>query len=130
MGTQNQNLPSFIIIEPHSPCAGGQVWGADFLPEAHQGKRVVLGNNPVPNIKPRVPNKLQELELAALRRRNQQHLAKQPDNPELTARIRAFESAFGMQMAVPEAFDFARETDATHGLYGLQRGQTNGFGWQ
>ena len=84
----------------------------------------------MPNMKPRVPNKLQELELAALRRRNQQHLAKQPDNPELTARTRAFESAFGMQMAVPEAFDFARETDATHGLYGLQRGQTNGFGWQ
>ena len=84
----------------------------------------------MPNIKPRVPNKLQELELAALRRRNQQHLAKQSDNPELTARIRAFESAFGMQMTVPEAFDFARETDATYGLYGLQRGQTNGFGWQ
>ena len=130
LGTENQNLPSFIVIAPHSPYAGGQVWGSDFLPGAHQGTRVVPGNNPVPNITPRVPNTLQELELAALRRRNQQHLVKQPDNPELTARIRAFETAFGMQMAVPEAFDFARETDSTHGLYGLQRGQTNGFGWQ
>ena len=130
LGTENQNLPSFIVIAPHSPYAGGQVWGSDFLPGAHQGTRVVPGSNPVPNITPRVSGKLQELELAALRRRNQQHLAKQPANPELAARMRAFETAFGMQMAVPEAFDFTRETDATHELYGLKSGQKNGFGWQ
>ena len=35
-----------------------------------------------------------------------------------------------MQSAMPEALDVARETDATLGLYGLQRGQTEGFGWQ
>ena len=99
LGTENQNLPSFIVIAPHSPYAGGQVWGSDFLPGAHQGTRVVPGSNPVPNITPRVSGKLQELELAALRRRNQQHLARQPGNPELAARMRAFETAFGMQMA-------------------------------
>ena len=130
LGTENQKLPSFIVIAPHSPYAGGQVWGSDFLPGAHQGTRVVPGSNPVPNITPRVSGKLQELELAALRRRNQQHLARQPANPELAARMRAFETAFGMQMAVPEAFDFTRETDATHELYGLKPGQNNGFGWQ
>lgn len=130
LGTENQNLPSFIVIAPDSPYAGGQVWGSDFLPGAHQGTRVVPGSNPVPNITPRVSGKLQELELAALRRRNQQHLARQPGNPELAARMRAFETAFGMQMAVPEAFDFTRETDATHELYGLKSGQNNGFGWQ
>ena len=130
LGTENQNLPSFIVIAPHSPYAGGQVWGSDFLPGAHQGTRVIPGNNPVPNITPRVPGKLQELELAALRQRNQQHLAKQPANPELAARMRAFETAFGMQMAVPKVFDFSKETGATHSLYGLNPGQTNGFGWQ
>ena len=130
LGTENQNLPSFIVIAPHSPYAGGQVWGSDFLPGAHQGTRVLPGSNPVPNITPRVSGKLQELELAALRRRNQQHLARQPGYPELAARMRAFETAFGMQMAVPEAFDFTRETDATHELYGLKSGQNNGFGWQ
>ena len=64
LGTENQNLPSFIVIAPHSPYAGGQVWGSDFLPGAHQGTRVVPGSNPVPNITPRVSGKLQELELA------------------------------------------------------------------
>jgi len=130
LGTENHNLPSFIVIAPQSPYAGGQVWGSDFLPGAHQGTRVVPGSNPVPNITPRVPDKLQELELAAMRQRNQQHLAKQPANPELAARMRAFETAYGMQMAVPEAFDFTPETEATHELYGLKRGQNDGFGWQ
>jgi uncharacterized protein (DUF1501 family) len=77
-----------------------------------------------------VPRNLQELELAALRKRNQRHLQTSPVNPELATRMRAFETAFGMQMAVPEAFDFQKETDATHALYGMKRGQTNGFGWQ
>ena len=38
--------------------------------------------------------------------------------------------AFGMQMAVPEVFDMSQESDATLESYGLQRGQTTGFGWQ
>jgi hypothetical protein len=130
LGTENQNLPSFMVLAPQSPYAGGQVWGSDFLPGAHQGSRVIPGASPVPNIRPRVPRSLQELELNALRRRNQHHLKTNSANPELTARMRAFETAFGMQMAVPEAFDFKKETDATHALYGLKRSQTDGFGWQ
>ena len=42
----------------------------------------------------------------------------------------SFETAAGMQLAVPDAFDFSRESDATLALYGLKRGQTTGFGWQ
>ena len=130
LGTENRNLPSFMVLAPQSPYAGGQVWGSDFLPGAHQGTRVQPSASPVPNITPRVPRNLQELELAALRKRNQRHLQTSPANPELATRMRAFETAFGMQMAVPEAFDFQKETDATHALYGMKRGQTNGFGWR
>ena len=130
LGTENRNLPSFMVLAPQSPYAGGQVWGSDFLPGAHQGTRVQPGPSPVPNIASRVPRNLQELELAALRQRNQRHLQTRPANPELATRMRAFETAFGMQMAVPEVFDFKTETDATHALYGLKRGQANGFGWQ
>jgi uncharacterized protein (DUF1501 family) len=46
------------------------------------------------------------------------------------ARIESFETAFGMQMAVPEAMDLSRETDETLKLYGLQRGSSDGFAWQ
>ena len=130
LGTVNQNLPSFVVIAPQSPYAGGQVWGSDLLPGAHQGTRVVPGATPVPNITPLVARNLQEFELAELRKRNQRHLDSQQSNTELATRMRAFETAFGMQMAVPETFNLGQESDATHKLYGLERGQTNCFGWQ
>ena len=61
---------------------------------------------------------------------NAEHLAARSNDPQLTARMQTFETAFGMQMAVPETFDFATETDATLASYGLNRDQTTGFGWQ
>jgi uncharacterized protein (DUF1501 family) len=77
-----------------------------------------------------VPAARQERELAALAEINQRHAAARAGDPALAARIRSFETAFGMQMAAPEAFDFTTETDATLALYGLERGSTKGFAWQ
>jgi hypothetical protein len=45
LGTFNKNLPSFVVIAPHLPYGGGQIWGSDFLPAAHQGMRVVPGGD-------------------------------------------------------------------------------------
>jgi hypothetical protein len=130
LGTENRNLPSFIVIAPAQTYAGTQVYASDFLPGAHQGTLVVPGPEPVANIVPRAGGRRQELELAAMARLNRRHLARSHDDPMLSARLRSFETAFGMQMAVPEAFDLGRESDATLALYGLPRGGTQGFAWQ
>jgi len=131
LGTENRNLPSFVVLAPQMPYAGTQVWASDFLPGAHQGTRVVPGAEPVPNLARRVPSqRRQELELAALKRVNQQHLQSRAEDPQLAARITSFETAFGMQFAMPEAFNLSQETDATLQLYGLSREQNTGFGWQ
>ena len=131
LGTVNQNLPSFVVIAPHSPYAGGQVWGSDFLPGAHQGTLVVPGAEPVANIQRRSPSsRLQELELAAMAKMNKRHLAARPDDRLLTARMKSFETAFGMQAEMPEVFDLSKEDDATLEMYGLPRGSTGGFAWQ
>ncbi len=131
LGTENRNLPSFVVIAPHSPYAGGQVWGSDFLSGSHQGTLVVPGAEPVANIARRAPStKLQELELAAMARMNQRHLDQRAADPLLAARIRSFETAFGMQSEMPEVFDLSREDDQTLAMYGLQRGSTQGFAWQ
>ena len=119
-----------MTIAPAQTYAGTQVYASDFLPGAHQGTLVVPGAEPIANVRPRLEDARQRLELAALQRLNQQHLASHSHDPQLAARIRTFETAFGMQMAVPDLFDLTKETDATHQLYGLQRGNTNGFGWQ
>ncbi len=130
LGTPNRNLPSFVVIAPHAPYAGGQVWASDFLPGSHQGTHVVPGAEPMRNVRPRVPRSRQEQELAALAERDRDHLERRGGDPALAARIRTFETAFGMQMAAPEAFDLAGESDETLGLYGLARGDTRGFAWQ
>ena len=130
LGTVNRNLPSFVVIAPRQTYAGTQVYASDFLPGAHQGTLVVPGPEPIANIAPRTPACRQSLELAALRSLNEAHLATREADPLLAARLRSFETAFGMQMAVPDTFDFQQETDATLAGYGLQRGQTAGFGWQ
>ena len=131
LGTENRNLPSFVVIAPQTPYAGGQVWGSDFLPGSHQGTRVVPGPEPVANIQRRVADsRLQELELGVMSRMNRRHLSGHSGDPLLTSRIRSFETAFGMQAEMPEVFDLSKESDATLDLYGLERGSTKGFAWQ
>ncbi len=130
LGSPNRNLPGFVVIAPQQTYAGTQVYASDFLPGAYQGTLVVPGAQPVANVAPRVAPSLQQLELAALREANLEHLTRRASDPQLTARLQTFETAFGMQMAVPDAFDMQQETEATLAMYGLARGQTSGFGWQ
>jgi hypothetical protein len=131
LGTLNRNLPSFVVLAPHLPYAGAQVWASDFLPGCHQGTHVVPGPEPMPNIKSRQPTKaLQQLELGLAQAFNRKHLAGRQDDPNLAARITSFETAFGMQAEAPEAFDLSQETAHTLQLYGLPPGSTAGFAWQ
>ena len=131
LGTENRNLPSFMVLAPSAPYAGAQTWGSDFLPASHQGTHVIPGKNPLPNIRPfPEQNSLQELELDLRRALNQAHLEERPGDSALEARIRSFETAFGMQKAAPEAFDLSRESKATLKLYGMDEQTTRGFGWQ
>ena len=131
LGTPNKNLPSFLVLASEMPYAGTQVWASDFLPGAHQGTRVVPGAEPVANLARRVPTTAQQrLELDALAAFNESHRATRTDEPQLAARIKSFETAFGMQAEMPAALDLAKESDATLNLYGLKRGVTSGFGWQ
>jgi hypothetical protein len=131
LGTENRNLPSFMVIAPRPPYAGTQTWGCDFLPGCHQGTHIVPGPVPIANVSRRSPtDELQKLELARIAAANKKHLEERPGDAALEARIRAMETAFGMQQAAPEAFDLSQETEATLRLYGLASGQTGGFGWQ
>jgi hypothetical protein len=131
LGTENRNLPSFVVIAPAQPYAGAQVWSSDFLPGVHSGTLVTPGADPVPNLARRTPTpELQKLELGLLDRFSKQHRQARPGDPRLDARIKSFETAFGMQMEMPDALDLSQETDATLELYGLERGSTKGFAWQ
>ena len=131
LGTENRNLPSFVVLAPHVPYAGAQTWGSDFLPGCHQGLQVIPGPTPIPNVRRRVSSdRLQRLELDLVAAANRRHRQARPEDAALDAQIRSLETAFGMQRAAPEAFDVTQETAATHAHYGLKRGAVTGFGWQ
>lgn len=131
LGTENQNLPSFIVLAPHLPYAGTQVFANDFLPAYHQGVRVVPGADPITDLKPQKSAAgLQSLELALAQELNRKHLADRSAASELAARMQSFQTAFHMQTEAPEAFDLSKESDETLDLYGLKRGQADGFAWQ
>ncbi len=131
LGTENENMPSFMVVAEGLPYGGGQNWGSDFLPVLHQGTRIVPGDEPISNMHRRSATpELQRTELDMLEFFNRQHLKGRETDTNLTARIKSFETAFGMQMEAPDAFDLSSESDATLKMYGLERGSTEGFGWQ
>lgn len=131
LGTENGNLPSFMVIAPAAPYAGAQTWGSDFLPGCHQGTQVIPGKDPLPNLLPLTVDKdLQIMELKHLREINRLHLDSRSSDTALEARIRSFETAFGMQQEAPEVFDLSKESKHTLNLYGIDAGATSGFGWQ
>lgn len=134
LGTFNANLPSFMVLCPHLPYGGTQVYGSDFLPACHQGTRVIPGDTPIANLRTPAESKdLQPLELDLVSRMNQKHFATRSHDTALAARIKSFETAFQMQQAAPEAFDISQEPEHIRQLYGLDRklkGPGADFGWQ
>jgi hypothetical protein len=120
-----------MVVSPGLPYAGGQVWGSDFLPPVHQGTRVIPGAEPIANMHRRAATaELQRTELDMLAYFNQQHLKGRESDSQLTARIKSFETAAGMQLAAPDVFDLRAESKATLDLYGLDPGDTSSFAWQ
>src|SRR5438477_3560464 len=89
LGTENQNLPSYVVLAPEMPCAGSQIWSSDFLPGVYSGTRITSGPEPVPDLKRNAPSAaMQELELSLLQRFNRKHERQHPGDPLLEARIR------------------------------------------
>lgn len=134
LGTFNQNLPSFIVIAPHLPYGGTQVYASDFLPAVHQGTRVLPGDDPIANLRsPGNSRGLQDLEFGLVNALNQKHFQSRQHDSALAARIKSFETAFQMQQAAPEAFNLEDEPEYIRKLYGLDR-KTKGagadFSWQ
>ena len=139
LGTENQNLPGFITIKPTQWQGGDKLFATSFLPGAYQGTPIGSSpmkvddiiESPIDHVLPSGgTSEEQRLELEFLRQMNRRHADDRRLDPDLEARIQAFELAFRMQAEAPEAFDVSRETEATRRLYGLDRESTRDFGWQ
>jgi Protein of unknown function (DUF1501) len=131
LGTENQNLPGFVVVSPAAVFQGAQLWASSFLPSAYQGTLVRDLKNPVANLHDPSGNlQRQRGKLDALRQLNEIHKQDRVMESALDARIASFELAFRMQREAPEAFDLARESTKTHQLYGINSPATDLFGRQ
>jgi len=132
LGTQNQNLPAFIVMSDSNSRVvnGPRNWGTGFMPALYQGAPLSQGHVPIPNLHPpkgvSQERQLQKLDL--LNQLNRHHAAKRRQQSELDARIKGYELAFRMQSEAPEAVDLAQETAETIQMYGLNQKETKVFG--
>jgi len=131
LGSENRDLPGFLIFTAHSKTLRPPTIGAGFLPARFQGVHVDAESG-IANLA--MPADLdaaaRRAQLTLLEKLNRKHLDRHAGQSELEARIRAYELSFRMQSAAPEAFDVDRETDETHRLYGLDREETAEYGRQ
>ena len=129
LGTENQNLPAFVVVSPAAVFQGAQLWSSSFLPSAYQGTLVRNLDHPIANLAdPFGDSSAQRAKLDALGRLNQIHKHERVIDSPLDARIASFELAFRMQRDAPEAFDISKETAATKQLYGIGKEPTDLFG--
>ncbi len=131
LGTENQNLPGYVVISPAQPAQGAPLWGSSFLPAAYQGTLVADLKNPINDLKnAQFSPKVQQRQLAVLKQLDELHLRNRRDENDLNARIASFELAFRMQRKAPEAFDIGAESQQTAKLYGIGEPVTDLFGKQ
>ena len=149
LGTENQNLPGFISINPTTVNGGAQNYGSAFLPAAYQGTKFTVQDGSARNrridqlrrgevnpyginnaVNEQWTKPVQRAQLDLLAALHRQKLDSDIHNPLVEGAIENFELAFHMQDAVPQIMDLAQETPETLRLYGIDEDPTDGFGRQ
>lgn len=127
LGTENENLPSFISIHPFSDV---RTYGAGFLPAAHQGTPLNVPGSPKDSaiqylLDPDSTRELQRRRLDMVQRFNRRLLDRVAPDPQMEGMIQSFELAFRMQAATPQIVDLSGETKDVQDSYGIGQKETD-----
>ena len=123
LGTENQNLPGFIVMCPGFPVIGPQLWASTFLPAVYQGT-YIPNNEKTPDKlvqfirNPELSPTEQRRQLDLLGKLNEINLRRSGGDPELEASIQSAEIAYRMQSEAPEVFDISKESEKVRARYG------------
>ncbi|MCA9033323.1 MAG: DUF1501 domain-containing protein, partial [Planctomycetaceae bacterium] len=133
LGTENQNLPGYVVMtELALPQGGATNWSNGFLPPHYQGTRLRPEGSPLLDLSSQ-PNKTREHQRRALDELawlNERHMEKVGADEKLAARLESYELAYRMQVEVPNVIDLGQETEQTQNMYGLDVSETATFGRQ
>ena len=129
LGTENQDLPGYVTINPPPNFGGAINYGSAFLPAQYQGTRI-NDQGHLPNLKARTAASLQRQQLDLIQSMNRD-LASVPGVPDqLEGVIQSYELAFKMQGKVPELLDISKEPQAVKDAYGIKPGPAGSFARQ
>jgi hypothetical protein len=132
LGTENQNLPGFVVFTEGGgqPFGGARNWGTGYMPATYQGTQFRDGKAPILNLNTpaEVGDDRQRAKLELVGRLNDIHRRDRPLDSHLDARQNAYELAFRMQASAPEAVDLSKEPEKLKEAYGLNRKETAEFG--
>jgi hypothetical protein len=123
LGSENENLPGYVVLCPGRPVRFSELWTNGFLPGEHQGTYINHADLSPAKMLPYLKNPAlaaagQRRQLDLLQQLNEDHLAERGSDRALEARIQSMETAFRMQFAATDAFDITREPDAVREEYG------------
>ena len=139
LGTENENLPGFVTLNPPRNQGGAQNYGSSFLPATFQGVPIKVGGgqrgrqaeDPVADIRnPRQSDKQQRAQLDLLRKLNETNARRRKGSDDIEAVIQSYELAFRMQSELPELLDISKEKKKTLEAYGIGEAETDAFGRQ
>jgi hypothetical protein len=130
LGSASENLPGYVVLldYPEEPPGGNRNWGTGFMPPTFQGTKFRDGKSPILYLEPPISADRQRAKLDLVQEFNRRHHEQRREDSDLEARIAAYELAYRMQAAAPEAVDLAQETEATKHLYGLDDKATERMG--
>jgi len=131
LGTENQNLPGYVVLpEVAYPQGGAANWSNGFLPPHFQGTTLRSKGSPILDLHPPkgVTREAQRSNLDLLAGLNSMHAKRHPSHEELASRMQSYELAYRMQMEVPEILDLGKEKQSTRESYGLDDQRTEEFG--
>src|SRR5215831_8134336 len=130
LGTENQNLPAFVVMSDGSTKSGPPAYGSGFLPAVYQGAVFRSGESPILYLKnpDGVTSEVQRGTLDLITTLDRLHERTRPYDSTLDARIASYELAWRMQSSAPEAVDLSKESETTKKLYGIGEGITDDFG--
>ena len=123
LGSENHNLPAFVVLCPGLPTVGTPLWSSSFLPGIYQGTHVSNKETDPEKLIPNLRNKDidpagQRRQLDLISKLNQDHMERFGAHPELEASISSMETAFRMQTEGMDAFDIRKESEETRARYG------------
>ena len=132
LGAINRNLPSFVVMtDPRGgPIGSASNWTAGYMPAAYQGTLFRSGGSPLLDLATPAgtSDRTQRESLDLLKKLNEEHLTRHPDESELMARIESYELAYRMQTTAASVVDIEHEDAATREMYGLDEKRTADFG--